>query len=257
MAYEADEIRCSQEIFYYLLKYRELKEDDEKNLYRQYVENENIQTLVKNQGEVAESNVERYSDAIYLMPKEGNNCLGYTKTQLKSVLCRSGATDKDYYLSQFVILTLLLEFYDGQGVSSKTRNFIRMGDLQNRVSERLAEGAEEFSDEDEEREGIAFHDMLEAYEALKSDENNKKYKTTKEGFIHGIVIFLQKQGLLEYVEKDETILTTKKLDQFMDFNILNESNYSRVEKILRGLDKASSGNLKEIKDSEEEHGDDK
>ncbi len=241
MAYEIDEIRCSQEIFYHLLKYRELREDDERNLYRQYAENENIQTLVKNQGEAAESDVERYSDVIYLIPREGNSCLGYTKTQLKSILCRSGATDRDYYLSQFVILTLLMEFYDGQGASSKTRNFIRMGDLQNRVSERLSEGAQEYSEEDEEREGIAFSDMREAYEALKSDESGKKYKTTKEGFIHNIVVFLQKQGLIEYVEKDEIILTTKKLDQFMDFNVLNENNYSRVERLLRELDRKTEG----------------
>ena len=250
MAYEAEEIKCSQEIFYYLLKYRELKEDDERNLYRQYVENENVQTLVKNQGEAAESDIERYSDVIYLIPREGNSCLGFTKTQLKAVLCRSGATDRDYYLSQFVILTLLLEFYDGQGVSSKTRDFIRVGDLQNRISERLAEGTEEYSEEEEEREGIAFSDMLEAYESLKSDENGKKYKTTKEGFIHNILLFLQKQGLIEYVEKDETILTTKKLDQFMDFNVLNENNYSRVEKVLRTLDA-------KLDAAEEEHGNDK
>ena len=235
MAYEIEEIRSSQEIFYYLLKYRELKEENERNLYRQYVENENIQTLVKYQGETAESAIERYGDTVYLIPKEGNSYLGFTKTQLKTILCRSGATDRDYYLSQFVILTLLMEFYDGQGVSSKTRSFIRMGDLQNRVSERLQEGVAEYDEEAEEREGIAFSDMREAYEALRSDEEGKKTKTTKEGFLHNIAVFLQKQGLIEYVEKDETILTTKKLDQFMDFNVLNENNYARIEKIMREL----------------------
>ncbi len=236
MAYEIDEIRSSQEIFYYLLKYKELREDTEQVLYRQYVENENIQILVKYQGDAAESDIERYGDTVYLIPREGNPYLGYTKTQLKSILCRSGATDRDYYLSQFVILTLLMEFYDGQGVSSKTRDFIRLGDLQNRISERLREGAEEYDEEGEEREGIAFSDMLEAYESLRSDESGKKPKTTKEGLLHNIALFLQKQGLVEYMEKDEQIVTTKKLDQFMDYNVLNENNYSRVEKLLRELD---------------------
>lgn len=55
-------------------------------------------------------NIERYGNVIYLIPKEENNFLGFSKTQLKAVLCKSNGTDKDYYLSQFVILTLLVEF---------------------------------------------------------------------------------------------------------------------------------------------------
>ncbi len=251
MAYEAEEVRGSQEIFYYLLRYHALCEEDDRRLYRLYVENEGIQSLVKSQGEIALSRVERYGDTVYLIPEEGNPYLGYTKTQLKTLLCRSGATDKDYYLSQFVILTLLAEFYDGQGSSSKTRTFLRVGELQNRLSERLKEGTEAMGEEDEKREGIAFSDMAEAYEALKSDENNKKYKTTKEGLIHNILLFLQRQGLITYVEKDETIFTTEKLDHFMDFNILNENNYVRVARIFHELEQGRTEEAGEAKEQEE------
>ena len=115
MAYELHTVRLSQEIFYYLLEHHELKEEEEESLYRAYTEQEDVQNLVKSQGEIADSSIERYGDVIYLIPKEENDYLGFSKGQLKSILCRSGATDKDYYLSQFVILTLLVEFYDGQG----------------------------------------------------------------------------------------------------------------------------------------------
>ena len=74
--------------------------------------------------------------------------------------------------------------------------------------------------------------MLRAYEALKSEERGSRSKTTKEGFLHKILIFLEKQGLLEYVEQDEMIKTTKKLDNFMDWNLLNQNNYKRVMRIL-------------------------
>ena len=121
MAYEMGEVRLSQEIFYYLLENHELREDGENALYRAYTEREEIQNLVKSQGEIAGSTVERYGNVIYLIPKEENNFLGFSKAQLKAALCRSGATDRDYYLSQFVVLTLLVEFFDGQGSSSKTR----------------------------------------------------------------------------------------------------------------------------------------
>lgn len=230
MSYELEEIRISQEIFYYLLEHHELREEDEMLLYRAYTEREEIQNLVKSQGDIAQSDIERYGNVIYLIPKEENNFLGFSKVQLKSALCKSNATDKDYYLSQFVILTLLVEFYDGKGSSSKAREYIRVGELQNCISSRLKEGAEHT--EEEETNGIAFSNMLEAYEALKSDEKGSRARTTKEGFLHYILIFLQKQGLIEYVEQDEMIKTTKKLDNFMDWNLLNQNNYRRVLRVL-------------------------
>lgn len=233
MSYNIDTIRQSQEIFYYLLEKYEISEDREPVLFKSFAENEEIQNLVKSQGTIAESNIERYGNVIYLIPKEDNHFLGYSKAQLKNLLCKSNGTDKDYYLAQFTILVLLVEFYDGQGSSSKMRDFMRVGELQNSVAARLKEGADkEAEQEDKTDSGIAFCNMLEAYEALRSDERGSRAKTTKEGFMHNILVFLQSQGLIEYVEKDETILTTKKLDNFMDWNILNQNNYQRVLRIL-------------------------
>lgn len=232
MAYELDEIRVSQEIFYYLLEHHELREEEEMQLYKAYTEQEGIQNLVKSQGEIAESRIERYGNVIYLIPKEENHFLGFSKAQLKAVLCKSSGTDKDYYLSQFVVLTLLVEFFDGQGSSSKAREYMRVGELQNCISSRLKEGAEGMDEEEEERSGIAFSNMLEAYEALRSDDKGSRAKTTKEGFLHSILTFLQKQGLIEYVEADEMIKTTKKLDNFMDWYLLNQNNYHRVLRVL-------------------------
>ena len=232
MAYELDEVRTSQEIFYYLLEHHELCEDEEMQLYRAYTEQEEIQNLVKSQGEIAESRIERYGNVIYLIPKEENHFLGFSKAQLKAALCKSSGTDKDYYLSQFVVLTLLVEFFDGQGSSSKAREYMRVGELQNCISSRLKEGAEGMDEEQDEQSGIAFSNMLEAYEALRSDDKGSRAKTTKEGFLHSILVFLQKQGLIEYVEADEMIKTTKKLDNFMDWNLLNQNHYQRVLRVL-------------------------
>ena len=47
MAYEIDEIRASQEIFYYLLEHHELGDENQERLFRGYAENERIQNLVK------------------------------------------------------------------------------------------------------------------------------------------------------------------------------------------------------------------
>ena len=209
-----------------------MQEEEEQRLYRAYAEQEAVQNLVKSQGEIAMCNIERYGNVIYLIPKEENNFLGFSKPQLKAVLCKSKGTDKDYYLSQFVILTLLAEFFDGQGSSSKSREYMRVGELQNCISQRLKEGVQNVSEEEEEQKGIAFSNMMEAYEALRSDEKSTRARTTKEGFLYHILMFLQKQGLIEYVEQDEMIKTTRKLDSFMDWNLLNQNNYQRILKVL-------------------------
>lgn len=232
MAYEMEEIRTSQEIFYFLLEHHEIHEEKESRLYQAYAENEQIQNLVKSQGEIASCSIERYGDVIYLIPREENYFLGFSKAQLKASLCKSGGTDRDYFLSQFVILTLLVEFYDGQGRSSKTRDFLRVGEVQNSISAYLKAGAENSNEQTEEEQGLAFADMYEAYEALRSDEKGSKARTTKEGFLHHILKFLEKQGLIEYVEEDEMIQTTKKLDSFMDWNLLNQNHYLRVRRAL-------------------------
>lgn len=232
MAYEIGEIRLSQQIFYYLLEHHELSEQEEGRLFRAYTEEEPVQNLVKSQAEEALCTVERYGTTIYLIPMEENVFLGFSKSKLKESLCKSTGTDKDFYLSQFVILTLLVEFYDGQGSSSKSREYIRVGELQNSISERLKEGVENTTEEEEEKKGIAFRNMLEAYEALKSDEKGSRARTTKEGFLHTIFKFLEKQGLIDYVEEDEMIKTTVKLDNLMDWNLLNQNNFKRVRKVL-------------------------
>ena len=232
MAYEFDEVKISQEIFYYLLEHHELKEEEVPQLYKAYTESESVQNLVKSQGEIADCSVERYGDVIYLIPDTKNRFLGYSKAQLKKELCRSNATDRDYYLVQFSILILLLEFYDGQGSTSKTRDYIRVGELQNSISEHLKEGAEKLDESEQELYGVAYDQMLQAYESLRSDERGSRQKTTKEGFLHHILRFLQTQGLVEYIEQDEMVKTTRKLDHFMDWNLLNKANYRRVLDVL-------------------------
>ena len=80
----------------------------------------------------------------------------------------------------------------------------------------------------------------EAYEKLKSDERGSRARTTKEGFLYYILKFLERQGLIEYIEQDDMIKTTKKMDHFMDWNLLNKNNYQRVLAVFNELDDPQS-----------------
>lgn len=239
MAYEIEVIRQSQRIFYYLLKHHELAEEKEEGLYRLYCEEEEVMNLVKSQAEMAECAVEKYGNTVYLIPRVENDFLGFSKNTLKQKLCKSGATDQDYYLSQFVIMTLLMSFYQSQGHSSKSRDYMRGGELLNVVADKLEQGAKymKHEEEKEERGGIAYTNMIQRFNALRSTDGTSRAKTTKEGFIHTILTFLEEQKLIIYIEQDDMIKTTKKLDHFMDWNLLNKNNYERVKMIFEEVNR--------------------
>lgn len=245
MAFEIDSILQSQKIFYHLLKNGQLEESEAPELYKAYVEQEEVMALVKSQGEVADSVVERYGNVIYLMPEVSNTMLGFSKAELKKILCKSTGTDRDYYLSQFLILTLLAEFYDGQGSHCKSRDFIRMGELQNILSERLKTGRmlEEEREQNEAGEDdrkspkketmLDYQSMSMAYEALKSeDKKRSRARTTKEGFLYTVMDFLEEQNLVIYIQEDEIIKTTDKLDHLMEMKLLNRANYKKMMRAL-------------------------
>ncbi|WP_459195740.1 DUF6063 family protein [Wukongibacter baidiensis] len=227
--YDAQVVSKAMQVFYYLLQNGELSFDDNKDLYKSYNENENIINLVSMYGDECSCNVERYNGIIYLLPNEENEFIGFSKAELKKVLCRSGATDKDYYLSQFVILSILNTFYNSNGRTSKSRNFIKFGDFMNLIGENLKAAAEyEDVEKLEASSGIAVSNIWDVWEALKGSDTKTISKTTKEGFLRGIIKFLDGQGLLEFIEEDDMIKPTPKLDNFMDWNILNRSNYDNI-----------------------------
>lgn len=239
MAYEAETIAYSQKIFYYLLCHGALSDLDAgaNELYRAYVEHEEVMNLVKNQAEIADCRIERYGTCIYLMPDIDNKYLGFTKADLKKELCKSNATDRDYYLAQFVILTLMAEFYDGQGSTSKSREFLKLGELQNIISERLKAGLaleqENTNIYSELYENVLdYKSMSDAYESLKSVETGSRSKYTKEGYVSIICNFLDRQGLIIFIPEDEMIKTTAKLDNIMEYKILNKENYTRIMEAL-------------------------
>lgn len=230
--FKTEDVQLSQEIFYYLLVHHELKEKADPKLFRAYSENRQVQELVKSQGSAAQAQIERYGKSIYLIPDTDNTFLGFSKSELKLRLCRSNAGNVDFYLSQFVIMVLLVTFYDGQGASSKTREYIPAGILQNRVSDYLKEGAEHASEDS----GIVFREMLDTYESLGSDPESKRpAKNTKEGLLKQVLLLLQDQGLIDYMVEDDIIQPTQKLDDMMDWNVLNMENYGRVREVFGGL----------------------
>lgn len=227
--YSLEQISQAMKIYYILLEKGEFSIEDNKELYKSYAENEEISHIVTIMGEQSQCLIERYNGILYLIPDEDNDFLGFSKADLKKELCRSNANDKDYYLSQFVILTLISTFYNSSGKTSKSRSFIRFGDFMNLIGERL-KTAEAYEDMEnlEKGSGVALSNILERWNALKGSDTKTTSKTFKEGFLLGIIKFLQSQNLFDYIEADDMIKPTRKMDNFMDWNILNRTNYENI-----------------------------
>ena len=234
ITYAINDIRAGQQIFAYLIEHGKVTHEDDPFLYDAYAEKFTVQQIVQSEGAANRCTIERLNSVIYLIPDEDNTFLGFSKADLKRELCKSAGTDKDYYLSQFVIITILLAFYDGEGASAKSRTTLRFGDFQNLISDGLSEGVARFDEEEQSRNGVAFTNMKETFEALKSEEGSRS-KTTKEGFLKGILKFLEAQGLINYVEADEMITPTDKLDDLMNYDMLNNNNIKRVYRVFGEL----------------------
>lgn len=140
-----------------------------------------------------------------------------------------------------MILTLMAEFYDGQGSTSKSREFLKLGELQNIISERLKAGLALEQEREQENTNIYselyenvldYKSMSDAYESLKSVETGSRSKYTKEGYVSIICNFLDRQGLIIFIPEDEMIKTTAKLDNIMEYKILNKENYTRIMEAL-------------------------
>ena len=230
--YTLEDIRTSQEIFYVLLQNYQLSEKKHSVLFEEYEKNPSVREILNQQGKAADSEIVRYQDTIYLIPLEDNHFLGYTRTELKRELCKSNAVNEDYYLSQFVILLILVHFYDGEGSDSRISEYLIFDDLQEQVSKQLQMGAEREKDVDEAEREINFSKLLEHYEALKSEDELSWKRSTKEGFIKRILIFLERQGLLIFIEEDRMIKPSEKLDRFMNRNLLNRSNLVHIREML-------------------------
>lgn len=86
---------------------------------------------------------------------------------------------------------------------------------------------EEREQADADESVLDYKSMSEAYESLRSVETSSRSKYTKEGYVSIICNFLDRQGLIIFIPEDEMIKTTAKLDNIMEYKILNKENYTK------------------------------
>lgn len=216
-------------IYFYLLKEGELTIDKNKELYLDYSDSE-VRDLLEIMAKESDVLIEKYNQVVYLIPNEDNDVLGIKDMDLQKILSYD-ARKIDFYLSQYIITILITVFYSGKGSFVKSRDFIRLSELEEVITERLgfANGKKHIEQEQAEAK-FNITAMFEQWSALQLEEAGKR--KTKYGYIRSVCGFLAKHDLLIYNVAEEDIRPTNKMTHLMTYHFLDQERLETIKKLL-------------------------
>lgn len=216
-------------IYYFLLKEGELSFDNNRELYLDYSDSE-VREVLEIMAVESDVSIEKFNQVVYLIPHEDNDVIGIKEMDLQKIISYD-ARKIDFYLSQYIIITLITVFFSGKGSFVRSRDFIRIAELEETVTARL--GYANSRKDIERRQEEAMVDitgMFEHWSALQIDEPGKR--KTKYGYIRSVCGFLAKHGLLIYDAAEEDVRPTNKFTHLMTYNFLDGSRLEVIEKLL-------------------------
>ena len=222
-------LQKAMRIYYYLLKDGELTFDNNKELYLDYSDRE-VRAIIDIMARESNISIEKFNQVIYLIPNEENDILGIKEMDLQKIISYD-ARKIDFYLSQYIIITIIFVFFSGKGSYVKSRDFIRIAELEEVITSRLLY-ANSKKNIDREQEEAKFNvtAMFEHWNALQIDEQGKR--KTKYGYIRSVCAFLEKHNLLVYDTVEEDIRPSNKLTHLMTYNFLDGNRLEIINKLL-------------------------
>lgn len=234
---EQQNLEKAMQIYYFLLKEGELSLKNNKELYLAYSDNE-IRAIVETLARESDVTIEKYNQVVYFIPGEENEVLGIKDSELQRVV-GSDTRKVDLYLSQYIITLIITLFFKGKGANIKSRDFIRVPEVVETITERLKFASSKANIQQEQEEAkfnvVSINDQ---WTALPLDDSSPKIRKTKFGYVKSIAGFLEKQGLLQYDPAEEDIRPTNKLTHLMGYNFLNKNRQEIIERLFSREDSA-------------------
>jgi hypothetical protein len=177
-----------------------------------------------------ECEVLMYNGTLYLIPNADNTYLGYSRAQLKNTLLKGTENLGHYYLYMFIILLILVEFYGTEYGRGHSRDFIQIGIFMNKVRDALKNGTEMQENDSQ----IPFERMLAIYEQMEEGIGTAK-RASQYGCIRLVCKFLESQGLINWMENEDQIRTTRKLDDLSDALLRSDEGYQAMMKMAEEI----------------------
>lgn len=226
-----EHVKSAVRIFKLLLAQGEISKREQPFLYSEYLESE-VQEVLSCIEEEFECKLLNFGDTVYIVPNISSQIIGIQPGELRRYF-GSNASNKDVYLSYYIMMFVFYEFYSGKNKDPKKTDFIQAGHLISRLDERfdrLVRMNREEVEQLEEEYSINLASCMELWMNLIVDHETKR--KTKTRIIEGVVKILEDHKLAYMVENQ--IRTTKKLDVLMRQYYLNSD---RVRLISEAFDR--------------------
>ena len=211
-------VKSAIKIIRLLLAQGEINKREQAFLYGEYLETE-VQEVLSIFEEEFECKLLNFDDTVYLVPNINSQIIGIQPGEFRRYF-GSNATNKDVYLSYYIMMFIFYEFYSGKNKDPKKTDFIQVSHLISHLDERferLGKMDKEEVEHLEEEYFINLASCMEIWMNLLVDHETKR--KTKTRIIESIVKILEDHKLAYMVENQ--IRTTKKLDVLMRQYYLN------------------------------------
>lgn len=236
--YSLEEIRKAMRLFMYLIENNELRAKDDIELYRLYTE-QPVQEIIQAFEEESKVSIKKYDDTIYFIPHTDNEFMGYKRAELKrEIFPRSDMKNIDLFLAMYIIIALTSEFYSGKGMTVKIRDLIELGELDQKITERLEPYADSDDTTVDDMSKLAITDIANYWFTLLNEDDAINTRTRR-WYVKCVMDFLKKEDLIN-IQDETVIIPTSKFNRLTANYFLN---FDRLDEIQGILSKAGEGGM--------------
>ena len=210
-------IDISLEIIYTLLAKEEISRTNNQELYNQYRNNIEIETLAIKIAKKMGFEIYDMDKSLTLCVMPNNKIFGYTNEDLKNKLKQLNKNE-DIYLMYFIIVTLITCFYKESGYNSP-RDYISLEELINNVNVKFENLVKEDIEQKSKEYQCNFTDIKRVWERLPDAriEVNGVAKNDKISFVKLVLRFLQEENLIRFEEQRQIITITTRFKAIVYF----------------------------------------
>jgi hypothetical protein len=232
--YTLEDIRKAMRLYNYLLAQGDLTAKEDKEIYEIFSQVK-VREILEAFEEESRVSIKKYDDTIYFIPQVDNDFLGYKRSELKKeIFPRGDMKNIDLFLAMYILLQLTSEFYSGKGSNIKIRDLIELGELDEKITDRLELFLDKEDKSVDEETNLAITDIAKYWFTL-TNEDDAAALRTRRWYITQVMTFLKKENLIN-IQDETVIIPTSKFNRLAANYFLN---YERLEDINRILNEKS------------------
>ncbi len=228
--YTLEDIRKAMRLYNYLLEQGQLTVGSDKELFESF-SNTAIREIIEAFQEESRVSIKKYDDTIYFIPSVDNDFLGYKRAELKKeIFPRTEMRNIDLFLAMYIMLQFTSEFYSGKGANVKIRDLIQLGELDEKITERLELFSQSEDKSVDEASNLAITDIAKYWFTLTNEDDSAALRTRR-WYISQVMNFLKKEDLIN-IQDETVIIPTSKFNRLAANYFLNYDRLGDINRIL-------------------------